>query len=122
LTSKLHSEDNFAFLLQPIIAQGVCRRQKFPRRGRGRNPLRWPVEPVDRRLSLFRWRTPPSLTHATRPRISRHRAATLFRYVYFSAYKTYRHHNYIERMFRLKDARRIATRYDKCADNFLYSS
>ena len=32
----------------------------------------------------------------------------------------YRHRNKVERMFcRLKDARRIATRYDKCANNFL---
>lgn len=32
----------------------------------------------------------------------------------------YKHRNKIERMFcRLKDARRIATRYDKCASNFL---
>jgi transposase len=34
----------------------------------------------------------------------------------------YRHHNVIERMFcRLKDFRRIATRYDKLARNFLAS-
>jgi transposase len=34
--------------------------------------------------------------------------------------RAYRHRNKIERMFcRLKDARRIATRYDKCARNFL---
>ena len=34
--------------------------------------------------------------------------------------RAYRHRNKIERMFcRLKDARRIATRYDKCANNFL---
>ncbi len=34
--------------------------------------------------------------------------------------RAYRHRNKIERMFcRLKDARRIATRYDKCAENFL---
>jgi len=33
--------------------------------------------------------------------------------------RAYRHRNKIERMFcRLKDARRIATRYDKCARNF----
>jgi transposase len=32
----------------------------------------------------------------------------------------YRHRNKIARMFcRLKDARRVATRYNKCADNFL---
>jgi transposase len=34
--------------------------------------------------------------------------------------RAYRQRNKIERMFcRLKDARRIATRYDKCANNFL---
>jgi transposase len=34
--------------------------------------------------------------------------------------RAYRHRNKIERMFcRLKGARRIATRYDKCARNFL---
>ena len=34
--------------------------------------------------------------------------------------RAYRHRNKIERMFcRLKDARRIATHYDKCAENFL---
>jgi hypothetical protein len=34
--------------------------------------------------------------------------------------RAYRHRNKIERMFcRLKDARRIATRYDSCANNFL---
>ncbi len=34
--------------------------------------------------------------------------------------RAYRHRNKIERMFcRLKDARRIATRYDKSANNFL---
>jgi transposase len=34
--------------------------------------------------------------------------------------RAYRHRNKIERMFcRLKDARRIATRYDKCANKFL---
>jgi transposase len=34
--------------------------------------------------------------------------------------RAYRHRNKAERMFcRLKDARRIATRYDKCANNFL---
>jgi len=37
-----------------------------------------------------------------------------------SSKRAYRHRNKIERMFcRLKDARRIATRYGKCADNFL---
>ena len=36
--------------------------------------------------------------------------------------RIYRHRNKIERMFcRLKDARRIATRYDKLANNFLSS-
>ncbi len=34
--------------------------------------------------------------------------------------KAYKHRNKVERMFcRLKDARRIATRYDKDANNFL---
>ncbi len=34
--------------------------------------------------------------------------------------RAYRHRNKVERMFcRLKDARRIATRYDKSANNFL---
>jgi transposase len=34
--------------------------------------------------------------------------------------RAYRQRNKIERMFcRLKDARRIATRYYKCANNFL---
>jgi transposase len=34
--------------------------------------------------------------------------------------RAYRHRNKNERMFcRLKNARRIATRYDKCARNFL---
>ena len=34
--------------------------------------------------------------------------------------RAYRHRNKIARMFcRLKDARRIATRYEKCAENFL---
>ena len=36
--------------------------------------------------------------------------------------KIYKHRNKIERMFcRIKDARRIATRYDKLASNFLSS-
>ncbi len=36
--------------------------------------------------------------------------------------RAYRQRNKVERMFcRLKDARRIATRYDKCANNFLSS-
>lgn len=36
--------------------------------------------------------------------------------------KIYKHRNKIERMFcRIKDARRIATRYDKLANSFLSS-